>query len=48
MGIHRVAAIVEIWMHLWVGHHFRTSVLVQDFDTAGPDTQLSAAAAVQH
>ena len=48
MGIHRVPAIVEIWLHLWVGHHFRTDVLEQDFGIAGPDTQLSAATAVQH
>jgi hypothetical protein len=48
MGIHWVAAIFEIWMHLWVGHHLRTRVLEQDFDTAGPDTQPSAAADVQH
>ena len=48
MSIHMVAAVVEIRVHLWVGHHFRTSELEPDFDTAEPDTQLSAAAAVQH
>ena len=46
MGIHRVAVIVEIWMHLWAGYHFRTRALEPDFDTAERDTQLSAAAPV--
>ena len=47
MSIHRVAAMVGEWVHLWVEHHFRTSDIELDFDTAEPDTQLSAAAAVQ-
>ena len=40
-----VAAMVEMRVHLWVGHPFHTSGLEPDFDTAEPDTQLSAAAA---
>ena len=47
MSIYSVAAVVEMGMHMRVGYHFLTSVLEPDFDTAGPDTQLSAAAAVQ-
>ena len=48
MRTHRVAAMVETWVHLWVGHHFRTIALAFDFDTAGSDTQLSVAVVVQH
>ena len=48
MSIHRVAAVVEIRVHLWVGQHFRTSGFEPDSDTAEPDTQLPAAAAVEH
>ena len=44
-----MAVVVGEWVHLWVGHHFHTSELEPDFDTAEPDTQRSAAAAaVQH
>jgi len=45
MSIHRVAEMAEIWVHLWVGHHFRTSELDFDHDTAASDTQVPAAGA---
>jgi hypothetical protein len=50
MGIHKVAATVEIWVHLVIEHHFRTSELARDHDTAaGSGTQPSAAVVVvQH
>ena len=48
VSTHRVAAMVETWVHLWVGHHFRAIEFAIDFDTTGSDTQLSVAAVVQH
>ena len=43
---HRVAAMVETWVHLSVGHHFRTIDFELDFDTGRSDTELSVAVVV--
>ena len=49
MSIHRLAAMVETRVHSLVVHHFRTSELGFDSDTAESGTQLAVAvAAVQH